>query len=247
MNRTFVQFCIKSIVETNFYILQILTKNKNIKYYNACSSECFGDTGNESANEKTKFKPSSPYAIAKSTAYWTLNMYREVHNIYACSGILFNHESSFRGEEFVTRKVVKNACLIKHGKIKNFNLGNIFSVRDWGFAGDYVEAMWKMMQKKLPNDYVIATNKTHSVKKLVEEVFNQLNIPYVWKKNNKSIELHSKGKCLIKTNSKNELRPTDVIYLRGNFNKAKNLLNWRPKTNFKNLIKKMIEEELKRI
>ena len=221
--------------------------NFKTKFYQASSSEMFGNNPIKNLNENSPFLPDSPYAVSKVFAHYITKQYRTSYGIYACSGILFNHESSFRGEEFVTRKVVKNACLIKHGKIKNFNLGNIFSVRDWGFAGDYVEAMWKMMQKKLPNDYVIATNKTHSVKKLVEEVFNQLNIPYVWKKNNKSIELHSKGKCLIKTNSKNELRPTDVIYLRGNFNKAKNLLNWRPKTNFKNLIKKMIEEELKRI
>ena len=110
-----------SIVETNSYILEILTKNKNIKYYNACSSECFGDTGNESANEKTKFKPCSPYAIAKSTAYWTSNMYRKVHNIYACSGILFNHESHIRPNYFVTKKIISSAYRISRGSTKNSN------------------------------------------------------------------------------------------------------------------------------
>ena len=130
---------------------------------------------------------------------------------------------------------------------KKFELGNIDSKRDWGFAGDYVEAMWHMLQQKKADDYVIATNKVNSVKDCVECVFEELKIPYIWKRSSGSLNLFSNGRCLIRTNNKDELRPTDVVYLKGNFSKAKKAFNWKPKTNFKNLIKRMINEELKRL
>ena len=217
------------------------------KFYQASSSEMFGNNKSKILNELTPFSPESPYAVSKVFAHFITTQYRKSYNIFACSGILFNHESSFRGEEFVTRKIVKNACLLKKNLIKKFELGNIDSKRDWGFAGDYVEAMWHMLQQKKADDYVIATNKVNSVKDCVECVFEELKIPYIWKRSSGSLNLFSNGRCLIRTNNKDELRPTDVVYLKGNFSKAKKAFNWKPKTNFKNLIKRMINEELKRL
>ena len=216
-----------SIVETNSYILEILTKNKNIKYYNACSSECFGDTGNESANEKTKFKPSSPYAIAKSTAYWTLNMYREVHNIYACSGILFNHESHIRPNYFVTKKIISSAYRISLGSHEKLELGDLSVVRDWGWAPEYVEAMWLMLQQEVPEDYVIATGKSHTLKQFVKIVFEEFNLD--WKK-----YVHINKKFV---------RDNELKISKADPKLAWERLGWKAKTDFRNLIKKLIFNE----
>ena len=190
----------------------------------------------------------SPYAVSKIFAHYITTQYRVSYKIFACSGILFNHESSFRGEEFVTRKIVKNACLLKNKKIKSFNLGNIYSYRDWGFAGDYVQAMWKMLQYKKPDDYVIATGKTYSVKYLLELVFKILDIKYKIKKQNGRIYYtDSFNRKIVKTFSKKDNRPSDLDYLIGDPKKAIKNLRWTPSTNFKELIKNMIKEELNRI
>ena len=170
------------------------------------------------------------------------------HNIFACSGILFNHESPLRGEEFVTRKIVKNLCEIKNGKRKYLELGNLYAKRDWGYAKDYVEAMWKMLQKKKADDYVIATNKSYSIKYFINQCCKHLKIKLKWVGKGileKGIESNTK-KTIIKINQK-YFRPAEVNYLKGNYLKAKRELKWYPKTNISKLIKIMIDEELKRL
>ncbi len=224
--------------------------NLKSKFYQASSSEMFGrdKAMKKKLNEKSAFNPLSPYAVSKIFAHYITTQYRESYKIFACSGILFNHESSFRGEEFVTRKIVKNACLLKKQQINSFNLGNINSYRDWGYAGDYVEAMWKMLQYKKADDYVIATGKTYSVKYLLELVFNLIGIKYKIVNNKNSLNyIDSKGNIIVKTFYKEDTRPSDLTYLIGNPQKAMKILKWKPKTNFKELIKSMIKDELKRI
>ena len=220
----------------------------NCKFYQASSSEMYGNTTTQSQNENTSFNPRSPYAISKVFAHYATKNYRESHNIYACSGILFNHESPLRGEEFVTRKIVKNLCEIKIKKRKYLELGNLYSKRDWGYAKDYVEVMWKMLQRKKADDYVIATNKAYSIKYFVNQCCKYLKIKLKW--NGKGI--YEKGldtktnKIIVKINPK-YFRPAEVGYLKGNYLKAKKELNWHPKTNITKLIKIMIDEELKRL
>ena len=220
----------------------------NCKFYQASSSEMYGHTTTQSQNENTSFNPRSPYAISKVFAHYATKNYRESHNIYACSGILFNHESPLRGEEFVTRKIVKNLCEIKIKKRKYLELGNLYAKRDWGHAKDYVEAMWKMMQKRKADDYVIATNKTFSIKYFINECCKHLNIKLKWTGKGileKGVDNKTK-KIIVKINSKH-FRPAEVSYLKGNYSKAKKELNWYPKTSLSQLIKIMIKEELKRL
>ena len=220
----------------------------NCKFYQASSSEMYGHTTTQSQNENTSFNPRSPYAISKVFAHYATKNYRESHNIYACSGILFNHESPLRGEEFVTRKIVKNLCEIKIKKRKYLELGNLYAKRDWGYAKDYVEAMWKMMQKRKADDYVIATNKTFSIKYFINECCKHLNIKLKWTGKGileKGVDNKTK-KIIVKINSKH-FRPAEVSYLKGNYSKAKKELNWYPKTSLSQLIKIMIKEELKRL
>ncbi len=220
----------------------------NCKFYQASSSEMYGKTNSKTQNENTSFNPRSPYAISKVFAHYITKNYRESHNIFACSGILFNHESPLRGEEFVTRKIVKTLCEIKFGKRKYLELGNLYAKRDWGYAKDYVEAMWKMLQKKNADDYVIATNKTFTIKYFVNECCKNLNIKLKWTGEGlleKGIDLKTK-KILVKINPK-YFRPSEVNYLKGNYSKAKKKLNWYPKVNLAKLIKIMIREELKKI
>ena len=220
----------------------------NCKFYQASSSEMYGHTTTQSQNENTSFNPRSPYAISKVFAHYATKNYRESHNIYACSGILFNHESPLRGEEFVTRKIVKNLCEIKIKKRKYVELGNLYAKRDWGYAKDYVEAMWKMMQKRKADDYVIATNKTFSIKYFINECCKHLNIKLKWTGKGileKGVDNKTK-KIIVKINTKH-FRPAEVSYLKGNYYKAKKELNWYPKTSLSQLIKIMIKEELKRL
>ncbi len=218
------------------------------KFYQASSSEMYGKTKSRSQNENTNFYPRSPYAISKVFAHYATKNYRESHNIFACSGILFNHESPLRGEEFVTRKIVKNLCEIKIGKRKYLELGNLYAKRDWGYAKDYVEAMWKMLQKKKADDYVIATNKSYSIKYFINQCCKHLKIKLKWVGKGileKGIDSNTK-KTIIKINQK-YFRPAEVNYLKGNYLKAKRELKWYPKTNISKLIKIMIDEELKRL
>ena len=230
-------------------ILEIIriTQNKT-KFYQASSSEMIGNTSSKVQNEKAFFNPRSPYAIAKVFAHHITKNYRDAYGIYACSGILFNHESPIRGEEFVTRKITKRLCEIKLGKKAVLELGNLDSKRDWGFAGDYVEGMWLMMQKKTPDDYVLATGKTHSIREFINISCKHLNIKIKWSGkgiNEKAINLEN-GKVIIKINPIFH-RPTEVDYLKGDSSKARKLLKWKPKTSFKKLVQQMIDEDIKRL
>lgn len=198
------------------------------KFYQASSSEMYGNyTGIH--DEKSHFEPRSPYGVAKVFAHHMTNHFREAYNIFACCGILFNHESPLRGTEFVTRKITYNMARVKYGKIPKFSLGNIKAKRDWGFAGDYVEAMWLMLQQKEPDNYAIATGESHSV-----EEFLTLASEY-----GEMGDWHD----FVEIDEKN-MRPTDIEELVGNASKANEKLNWKPKTSFKNMVKLMVEHDM---
>ncbi|MGN6367666.1 MAG: GDP-mannose 4,6-dehydratase [Phycisphaerae bacterium] len=200
-----------------------------VKLYQASSSEMFGKVVETPQKETTPFHPRSPYACAKVYSYWQVVNYRESYNMFAVNGILFNHESPRRGETFVTRKVTRAATRIKMGLQEKLYMGNLDAKRDWGFAGDYVEAMWLMLQQEHPEDFVIATGETHSVREWIEECFYLLGLD--WKKH-------------VETDPR-YLRPAEVDLLLGDATKAKKLLNWEPKVKFKQLAKMMIDSDLK--
>ncbi len=216
---------------------------KKTKYYQAGTSEMFG-SAKPPQNEKTKFYPRSPYAVAKLYAHWITINYREAYGIFACNGILFNHESPMRGETFVTKKIVKSLCKIKLGSNEKLYLGNLYSKRDWGHAKDYVLAMWKMMQKKTSNDYVISTGKQYSVKYFLNLVAKELKFKISWK--GKGLRecgyLNNKKLILI---DRNYFRPTEVESLLGDSKKARKELNWKPSFNLNKLVKDMVDQELK--
>ena len=221
--------------------------NKKIKFYQASTSEMIGNTKSKVQNENARFYPRSPYACAKVFAHFITKNYRESYGIFACSGILFNHESPIRGEEFVTRKITKSLSEIKVGKRNILELGNLNSKRDWGFAKDYVEAMWLMLQQKKPEDFVISTNKNYTIKDFVNETAKNLGFKIKWVnkgKYEKGINL-ANNKVIIKINPK-FYRPSDVFNLKGNYSKALKKLKWYPKTKFKELVKIMVLEDLRR-
>ena len=223
--------------------IKSLDNKKKIKFYQAGTSEMFGKTDGGFQNEKTKFYPRSPYAASKIYAHWITINYRESYNLFACNGILFNHESPVRGETFVTKKIVSGLCKIKKRKLKTLYLGNIYSKRDWGHAKDYVEAMWKMLQKKKPDDFVIATGKQYTVKQFVNLVCKELRIKIKWSGkglNEKAVD--EKGNVIIKID-KNYFRPAEVDTLLGDASKARKILGWKPKMNIHDLIKDMIKNE----
>jgi len=223
--------------------IRSLKSLKKIKFYQAGTSEMFGKTGQGSQNEKTKFYPRSPYAASKVYAHWITVNYRESYNLFACNGILFNHESPVRGETFVTKKIISGLCKIKEGKLDTLYLGNLYSKRDWGHAKDYVEAMWKMLQQNKPEDFVIATGKQYTVKQFINLVANELKMKIKWKgKGLKEKGYNEKGHIIIKID-KSYFRPAEVDSLLGNARKAKNLLGWKPKMNIRDLIKDMIAHE----
>ncbi len=215
---------------------------KKTKFYQAGTSEMYGSS-KPPQNEMTNFKPQSPYAAAKLYAHWITICYRDAYNLFACNGILFNHESPVRGGTFVTKKIISGLCKIKKNKQRILYLGNLYAKRDWGHAEDYVEAMWKMLQQKKPSDYVIATGKSYSVKEFINLVSKELKINILWKGKGLNEIGYYKQKPIIKIDKK-YFRPLEVDHLRGNPNKAKNLLNWKPKKSLKNLIKSMVSEEL---
>ncbi len=218
---------------------------KKTKFYQAGTSEMFGKVLEMPQNEKTPFYPRSPYGVAKVYAHWITVNYREAHNIFACNGILFNHESPVRGETFVTKKIVSALCKIKLKKQKKLFLGNLNAKRDWGHAKDYVEAMWKMLQRKKPEDYVISTGKQYSVKQFVNFVLNELKIKYFWKGKGIHTKCYDEdGNCIVQCD-KVYYRPLEVDTLLGNSNKAKKELKWKPKTSIKMLVKEMVDFELK--
>jgi GDPmannose 4,6-dehydratase len=202
--------------------------NPGVRFYQASSSEMFGKVKEIPQTEKTPFHPRSPYGVAKAYGHWITVNYRESYDIFGVSGILFNHESPRRGLEFVTRKVTYNAAKIKLGLAKKLKMGNLDAKRDWGFAGDYVKAMWMMMQQPKADDFVIATGETHSVKELVETAFSYLNLDY-------------KDFVVIDDRF---IRPADVELLIGDSSKAKEKLGWRPDVNFENLVKMMVDADM---
>ncbi len=217
---------------------------KKTKFYQAGTSEMFGKVAEIPQTEKTKFHPRSPYGVAKVYAHWITVNYREAYNIFACNGILFNHESPVRGETFVTKKIVTALCKIKNGLQKKLYLGNLEAKRDWGHARDYVEAMWKMLQKKQPTDYVIATGKQYSVKQFVNLTLKELNIKYYWKgKGVKTKCYDESGNCIIEC-SKEYFRPLEVDTLLGDSKKARKELKWKPKINIEMLVKEMVKSEI---
>ena len=212
---------------------------KKTKFYQAGTSEMYGKVQKIPQNENTPFYPLSPYGVAKLYAHWITKNYREAYNIFACNGILFNHESPRRGETFVTKKIISALCKIKEGRQKKLFLGNLDAKRDWGHAQDYCEAMWKMLQQKKPNDFVIATGKQYSIKQFINLVGKKLEMEIKWK----GVGLREKGyynnhpiiEC-----DKNYFRPLDVNTLLGDAKKARKILNWSPKTNIQTLIDEMI-------
>ncbi len=221
--------------------------SKKTKFYQASTSEMFGGHDDEKfQKESTNFKPRSPYAISKLYAYWTTCMYRDGYNLFCCNGILFNHESPIRGNEFVTKKIVSGLCKVKYLNHKELEVGNIYAKRDWGYAADYVEAMWKMLQHRKPDDYVISTGKTHTIKEFINAVCKYLDYDVIWKGKGLNERCFDKksNKLLVKI-SKKYFRPAEVNYLRGDFTKAKKILKWKPKTNFDKLVKIMCKDESK--
>ena len=224
--------------------IRILKFQKRTKFYQASTSEIFGNT-QIPQNEKTPFRPRSPYAISKLYAYWTTVNYREAYGIFAVNGILFNHEGPRRGETFVSRKITRAVSEIFKNKREFFTLGNLNSKRDWGSAEDYVESMWLMLKAKKPSDYVIATGKSFTVRQFVEEAFKYVGIKILWRGKGKNEVGYDKktGKVHIKIDPI-YYRPTDVDELRGDASKARRELKWKPKTNFKQLIEQMMESDL---
>lgn len=202
--------------------------NPKIKFYQASSSEMFGKVKEVPQREETPFHPRSPYGVAKVYGHWITVNYRESYDIFGVSGILFNHESPRRGLEFVTRKVTHHAAKIKLGLAKELRMGNLDAKRDWGFAGDYVKAMWLMLQQEDPEDYVIATGETHSVQKLVETAFSYLDLDY---------------KDFVVTDPR-FIRPAEVDLLIGDGSKAKKILGWEPEVSFEGLVKMMVDSDM---
>ena len=211
--------------------VRLLNLEKKTKIYQASTSELYGKVQEVPQTEKTPFYPRSPYGVAKLYGYWITINYREAYNMFACNGILFNHESPLRGLEFVTRKITNSVARIKLGLQKNLVLGNTKVKRDWGYAPDYVEGIWLMMQQQKPDDYVLATNETHSVEEFAKEAFSHVQLD--WKK-------------YVKTNKKYH-RILEVDILQGNATKARKKLNWKPKTTFKELVKIMVESDIERL
>ncbi len=220
----------------------------HVKFYQASTSEMFGLVQEIPQSETTPFYPRSPYGVAKLYAHWITKNYREAYGIFACSGILFNHESPLRGETFVTRKITRAVVRIKKGLQQVLYLGNLNAQRDWGYAGDYVEAMWLMLQQDTPDDYVIATGETHSVREFVELAFKEVGIDIVWKGkgiHEQGIDKQT-GQVYVKVDPR-YFRPTEVDLLIGNASKAYNKLGWRPTTSLHKLVKLMIETDYKNV
>ena len=220
--------------------------NKKTKFYQAGTSEMFGKVRESPQNENTPFYPRSPYGVAKVYAHWITVNYREAYNIFACNGILFNHESPIRGGTFVTKKIINGLCKIKLGMQDKLYLGNLSAKRDWGHAKDYVEAMWKMLQKKTASDYVISSGKQYSVKQFANFVMDELKIKYSWKGKGIKLKCYTNNTSIIEQD-KSYYRPLEVDTLLGNSRKARKELKWKPKYNIKSLVKEMVEKELIRL
>jgi GDPmannose 4,6-dehydratase len=227
----FPEDTIQSITLGILNLLEVCKKYKNIKLYNAGSSECFGDTGDVAANEKTPFHPLSPYAVAKSAAFWMVDTYRKAYNLHASTGILFNHESQFRSQKYVTQKIVSTAISIANGSKEILELGRLDISRDWGWAPEYVEAIWLIMQQKTPMDFVIATGTSHSLEEFTKEVFSKLGLE--WRKH----------VCL----KKDLLRPVEIIKSRADPSQALKLLNWKARAGMKEVVSMLVENKIQYI
>jgi GDPmannose 4,6-dehydratase len=220
---------LESITIGTLNLLEVIRfVDRPIKIYNASSSECFGDTGNIPADEKTPFRPRSPYAVAKAAAFWQVANYREAYNLFACSGILFNHESPLRHNRFVTQKIITTVCQIGKGGNEILRLGNMNIYRDWGWASEYVEAMYLMLQQEQPDDYVIATGKSYSLEDFVRFAFEYFDLD--WQK-------------YVQTDS-SLFRPTDLAFGGGNPEKAWNKLGWKAKNTTPDVVKMMISANM---
>tara|TARA_B100001093_G_scaffold514922_1_gene590076 strand:- start:91 stop:1140 length:1050 start_codon:yes stop_codon:yes gene_type:complete len=224
--------------------IRILKLEKKTKYYQASTSELYGAAQEKPQTEKTPFYPRSPYGVAKLYAYWITVNYREAYGIFACNGILFNHESPVRGETFVTRKITRALARIKLGLQKDLYIGNLNALRDWGHAKDFVEAQWLMLQHKDPEDFVIATGNQYSVRDFINEASKNLDMKIEWKGNNLDEVGSFNGKDIISVDPK-YFRPTEVESLLGDASKAKEKLNWSAKISFEELVKEMVDEDFK--
>ena len=229
-------------------ILEAIRKYSNTtKFYQASSSEMYGNVNTKSQDENTSFHPISPYAISKLHAHWILGLYRNAYNIFCCSGILFNHDSPLRGDEFVTKKIVRDLLKVKFNRLPCIYLGNIYAKRDWGYSVDYVEAMWKMLQLKKANDFVISSGINYTVKSFVNEAAKNIGFDLKWSDkdfNEKGIDRVS-NKVIVRI-KRDFFRPLEINSTFGNSTKAKKLLKWTPKTKFKKLVKIMCEAELRK-
>ena len=224
--------------------IRILGLEKKTKFYQASTSELYGKVQEIPQKETTPFYPRSPYAAAKLYAYWITINYREAYGIFACNGILFNHESPIRGETFVTRKITMAAAKIKYGMQDRLYLGNLDAKRDWGFAKDYVEAMWLMLQQEKPDDYVIATGETHSVREFIELAFKELGIDIIWQgEGAEEVGIDSRTGNIIVEVDPGYYRPTEVELLIGDSSKARKKLSWKPKVKMEDLVKIMIKSD----
>ena len=226
--------------------IRILKLKEKVKFYQASTSELYGKAQEIPQNEKTPFYPRSPYAVAKLYSFWITVNYREAYKIFASNGILFNHESSVRGETFVSRKITMAACAISKKKQNCLYLGNLDAKRDWGHAKDFVEGMWMILQQRKPDDFVLATGKTHSVREFVEIAFNEVGIKIKWEgKGINEVGKDQKTQKILIRVDKKYFRPTEVDILHGDYTKAKEYLGWSPKISFQELVKEMIKCELK--
>jgi len=225
--------------------IRILGIADSVKFYQASTSELYGKVEEIPQNEQTPFYPRSPYGVAKLYAFWIVKNYREAYNIYACNGILFNHESPIRGETFVTRKITRAVAKIKLGLQDKIYVGNLNAKRDWGHARDYVEGMWRMLQQEKPDDYVLATGVTTTVREFCNLAFGEIGVSLIWKgEGDKEIGVNSKSnKVLVEVDS-NYYRPTEVDLLVGDPSKARNELGWYSTTNVSDLVKEMVASDL---
>ncbi|MBN2374425.1 GDP-mannose 4,6-dehydratase [bacterium] len=226
--------------------LRILGMAVHVRFYQASTSELYGLVQETPQTEKTPFYPRSPYAVAKLYSYWITVNYREAYNIFACNGTLFNHESPIRGETFVTRKITRAVARIKLGLQERLFLGNLDARRDWGYAPDYVRAMWLILQQDQPDDYVIATGKDHSVREFVERAFSEIGTNIVWK--GKGVDekgMDEKDGIVRVEIDPRYFRPTEVDFLLGDASKAKKKLGWEPKAGFEDLVRIMVKEDIK--
>ena len=218
--------------------------DKSIKFYQASTSELYGKVQEIPQKETTKFYPRSPYAVAKLYAYWMIINYREAYNVFGCNGILFNHESPRRGATFVTKKITKAACKIKKGIQECLMVGNLNAKRDWGYAPEYCEGMWMILQQEQPEDFILATGKTYSVRQFIEFAFKELEIEIDWigEGENEIGKDASSGKTIVKVDPR-YYRPTEVDLLVGDFSKAKKILGWEPKTELLELVQIMVKSD----